>query len=104
MSKSKHKVIELTQTPGEFVQQKLNLIAGETYVFQVTNKGVDHEVGFVVAPKGKPEQVNHIKNAYVKEMVKNGESQMSNEVVLEAGEYIFFCPMNPTPQYIITVE
>jgi plastocyanin len=100
----KSKVIKLKQTPGEFNKKELKLKAGESYVFEITNKGVDHAVGFVVAPKGKPEQENHIKNAYVKETVKDGDSQMTSEVVLEAGEYIFFCPMNPTPQYSIIVE
>jgi uncharacterized cupredoxin-like copper-binding protein len=50
------KVIKLTQTPGDFNQSELKFEAGEPYVFAVTNKGVDHEAGFVVAPKGKTEQ------------------------------------------------
>jgi uncharacterized cupredoxin-like copper-binding protein len=50
------KVIKLTLTPGEFNQSELKFEAGEPYVFAVTNKGVDHEAGFVVAPKGKTEQ------------------------------------------------
>jgi uncharacterized cupredoxin-like copper-binding protein len=98
------KVIKLTQTPGEFNENDLKLEAGEPYIFAVTNKGVDHEVGFVVAPKGKTEQKDHIKRAYVTKTVKKGDTQMSNEVILEAGEYVFFCPMNPTPHYSITVK
>lgn len=101
---SKAEVIKLTQTPGKFNKKELKLKAGEPYVFEVTNKGVDHAVGFVVAPKGKTDQANHIKNAYVKEMVKEGQTQSTNEVVLEKGEYVFFCPMNPTPEYSIVVK
>lgn len=99
------KVITLNQVPGEFTNGDLTLEAG-TYKFEVTNSGVDHEVGLVVAPK-KDEIVaeDHITNAYVSETVKNGESQScKGEVVLEKGEYVFFCPLNPTPQYTITVE
>jgi len=102
--KSEAKIVKLTQTPGAFEQESLELKAGEKYIFEVKNQGVDHEVGFVVAPKGKTEQENHIKNAYVNETVKAGETQSSNEVVLEKGEYVFFCPMNPTPEYRLTVK
>lgn len=101
---NKAKTIKLIQTPGEFNKSELKLKAGQPYIFEVTNKGVDHEVGLVVSPKGKTEQKDHIKSAYVTQTVKEGKTEMSNEVVLEAGEYVFFCPMNPTPQYSITVE
>lgn len=104
MSGKEAKVVKLTQTPGEFNKKKLKLKAGEPYIFEVMNKGVDHEVGFVVAPKGKTEQKDHIKNAYVQEMIADGKSSTSKEVVLEKGEYVFFCPMNPTPHYSIVVQ
>lgn len=102
--KKEVKVIQLKQTPGEFDKTELTLIAGQTYVFEVSNEGVDHPVGFVIAPEGKPEQENHIKEAYVQETVEDGKSSKSKEVVLEKGEYIFFCPMNPTPEYKIVVK
>jgi plastocyanin len=102
--KSETKVIQLKQTPGEFDKTELTLVAGQAYVFEVSNDGVDHAVGFVVAPEGKTEQENHIKEAYVQEMVENGNSSTSKEVVLEKGEYVFFCPMNPTPEYKIIVQ
>ncbi|MBL4709840.1 MAG: cupredoxin domain-containing protein [Flavobacteriales bacterium] len=104
MTKHDHKVIKLTQTPGEFNKKELKLKAGEPYVFEVTNKGVDHAVGFVIAPKGKTDKENHIANAYVQKVVEEGQTQSSKEVVLEKGEYVFFCPMNPTPQYRIVVN
>jgi hypothetical protein len=81
----------------------LNLKAG-TYIFEVTNTGVDHEVGFVIAPKGKTEQENHITSAYVQKTIKDGESSTSQEVKLTKGEYVYFCPMNPTPLYTLVVE
>ena len=95
------KTIKLEQTKGEFNIQGLTLSQG-TYVFEVANNGVDHEVGFVIAPKSNPDK--HIKTAYVQKMIKNGESSTSKEVKLEKGEYIYFCPLNPTPQYTITVK
>ena len=97
-------VVKLDQTTGEFTQQELNLKAGETYVFEVTNSGVDHEVGFVIAPKGKTDQEHHIPEAYLSKTITDGETAASQEVTLEEGEYVYFCPMNPTPQYALTVK
>ncbi len=97
MMKESTKTIALEQTPGEFTQKQLSVPAG-TYVFEISNKGVGHDVGFVLVKKGmdvsKPE--NHIQTAYVTEVVKTGEKQQSNPTVLEKGEYVYFCPMNPT--------
>ncbi len=96
--------VKLDQTPGEFVTKELTLKAGEAYVFEVTNKGVDHEVGFVIAPEGKTDQKNHVKDAYLAKTIKDGETAQSKAVTLEKGEYVYFCPLNPTPQYKITVK
>ena len=69
------------------------------------NKGVDHECGFVLAPKGMTEQKNHIPEAYLTKTIKEGETSSSKfEVTLKKGEYVYFCPMNPTPQYSLVVE
>ncbi|MEQ9404264.1 MAG: cupredoxin domain-containing protein [Cyclobacteriaceae bacterium] len=100
----KTKTIKLEQTPGQFTETELTLNAGKAYVFEIKNSGVDHEVGFVLTPAGKTEAKHHVKEAYVTQTVKNGESKKSNVVVLEAGEYVYFCPLNPTPQYKITVR
>ena len=97
-------VIKLEQTPGKFETTELTLKAGESYIFEVTNSGVDHKVGFVVAPEGKTDQENHISNAYLTKTIKDGESAQSKVVTLEKGEYVYFCPLNPTPQYKITVK
>ena len=95
--------IRLEQTEGEFNIKGLTLEAG-TYVFELSNNGVDHEVGLVIAPKGKTDQPNHIKEGYVKEAVADGKTSTTNEVTLTAGEYVYFCPLNPTPEYKITVK
>lgn len=97
------KTVTLEQTNGEFTITELKLKEG-TYIFEIANKGVDHEVGFVLAPEGKTDQPNHIKNAYVQKTVKEGEVQSSKEVTLKKGTYTYFCPLNPTPQYKLIVE
>lgn len=97
------KVINLEQTDGVFTIQSLKLAPGD-YQFDIENNGVDHEVGFVLVPKGKSEAVDHIKEAYVKAPVKNGSTSSSQTVQLKAGEYEYFCPLNPTPKYTLIVE
>jgi len=76
---AKTQTISLEQVKGEFTQKELTLKEG-TYVFEIANNGVDHEVGFVLAPKGKTDQANHIKEAYVKAPVATGSTSKTNEV------------------------
>jgi len=96
MSKSV-KTIALEQTEGEFTQKQVTVSEG-TYVFEIANNGVDHNVGFVLVEKGKdiskPE--NHIQTAYVTAPVGTDSSQTSKPTTLAKGEYIYFCPLNPT--------
>ena len=100
----KAEIIKLEQTPGAFATTELTLEAGKSYVFDVKNAGVDHKVGFVIAPAGKTDQKHHVQSAYLSKTIKNGESAQSGEVTLEKGEYVYFCPLNPTPEYKITVQ
>ncbi|GAA4235472.1 hypothetical protein GCM10022291_17450 [Postechiella marina] len=98
------KVIALEQTKGEFTQKALTVNAG-VYVFEVSNNHAAKEVGLVLVPKGKdasnPE--NHIKTAYVTKVVTDGKTEKTKATTLAKGEYVYFCPLNPTPQYTLTV-
>ena len=98
---SQAKTIKLEQTKGDFNIQGLTLAQGD-YVFEISNNGVDHEVGFVIAPKSNPDA--HIKTGYVQKTIKDGEKSTSKVVNLPKGEYVYFCPLNPTPHYTITVK
>ncbi len=97
------KTVALEQTKGEFTQKSLTLTEG-TYIFEIANTNVGKDVGFVLAPKGKTDQANHIKNAYVTSLVKNNSKSTSKQVTLKKGEYVYFCPLNKTPQYTLIVE
>ncbi len=103
MQKEAVKTVALEQTKGAFTQKQVTLKAG-TYVFEISNNNVGKDVGFVLQPKGKSGQKNHIKEAYVTSLVKNNTKQKSNKVVLSKGEYTYFCPLNKTPQYTLVVE
>ena len=99
------KTISLEQTKGEFTQKALTVSEG-TYVFEVANNHAAKEVGLVLVPKGKdasnPE--NHIKTAYVTTVVTDGKDEKTNPTKLAKGQYVYFCPLNPTPQYTLTVQ
>lgn len=99
------KTISLEQTKGEFTQKSLTVSEG-TYVFEIANNHAAKEVGLVLMQKGKdasnPE--NHIQSAYVTTVVKEGKVEKTNPTVLKKGEYVYFCPLNPTPQYTLIVE
>jgi len=97
MTETSVKTISLEQVKGEFVQKQITVNAG-TYEFAIANNEVGHDVGFVLVKKGQdisnPE--NHIKTAYVNEVVATGTTEKSQATTLTAGEYVYFCPMNPT--------
>jgi len=94
--------ITLVQTPGQFETQKLSLKPGK-YIFEVKNKNVDHEVGFYLRKKtadGKDAPLANSDTGHI----KKGETGKSGVVTLEPGEYLYSCPLNPTPHYVITVK
>ena len=78
-----------------------------TYVFEISNNNVGHNVGFVLVEKGKDisNAENHIKTAYLTAQVENNQKQNSNPTMLKKGEYVYFCPLNPTAtDNTLTVE
>lgn len=98
-------VVKLEEVEGEFTTKELTLKEG-MYKFEVTNNGVDHDVAFVLAPaKENIQEEDYIADAMLTATLADGETASSKEPVkLEKGEYVYFCPMNPTPHYKLTVE
>ena len=105
MKDAKATLVALEQTKGAFTQKELTLKEGD-YIFEISNNNVGHQVGFVLVPKGKdaskPE--NHITSAYVTKAVENNAKEKTNVTTLAKGEYVYFCPLNPTPQYNLVVK
>ena len=130
-------VIELTQTPCQFVEVEhggdhgykrgkksdceainaqtgaerlaqakvLRLKPGE-YVFRVTNKNVPYPLGFWLRESGYGE-ANYIKRLTMTSVSGGGLDTGKTKdyrVKLEPGEYIYSCPLNPTPNYRLIVE
>jgi len=45
-----------------------------------------------------------IKSSFTTAAVAPGATQSSGVVNLTPGEYVYSCPLNPTPKYTITVK
>lgn len=124
-------VIVLTQTPCQFLEtegvdhgyssakradcMKINDASGEErveksknlslkpgkYIFRVSNKNVAYNVGFWLRGDGLANRamLPSVSGAGLAE-----GATADYEVTLEEGDYIFSCPLNPTPDYKLRVE
>lgn len=125
-------LIQLTQTPCQFLEsengtdrgfqsrssadcQAINQQTGEQrlqqakvirlkpghYTFRVTNKNVPYELGFWLRGDGL---LNRARLPSVSGGgLTTGKSQ-DYEIDLKPGEYVYSCPLNPTPDYKLIVE
>ncbi len=124
-------VIDLTQTPCQFVEvegqdhgftstkkadcEAINASSGADrlaqseilhlkpgrYVFRVKNENVPYELGFWLRGDGL------INRATLPSISGGGLLEGATkdyEIDLSAGDYVFSCPLNPTPDYKIVVE
>lgn len=101
MTAEKVQVIQLSQTAGKYQTTALELTPGQ-YIFEVTNQDVDKGLGFLLTPKSDSKA--QVTNSGLEQLVGSGETSRSGIVTLEAGEYQYTCPLNPTPQYTLTVS
>jgi plastocyanin len=93
-------VIKLNQTPGIFDKTTLDLKPGK-YIFELTNESVKHDVGFWLRT---PESDKPLKNSDKGGLIKTGKIVRTGVVELTAGTYTYSCPLNPTPNYTLTVK
>lgn len=99
-------VIELKQVEGKFTTENLNLKPGK-YQFRVVNDGVQKDLGFLIQAKkdaAADPMKTALENSMTTSLIKNGSAQYTGVVTLGAGEYVYSCPLNPTPKYSITVK
>ena len=99
-------VISLTQTDGQFDTQSLDLKPGK-YQFKITNQSVGHDVGFVIQKEEDKDgdvMKTALKTSFAESMIAKGETKKSGIVELKEGNYVYSCPLNPTPKYSITVS
>lgn len=87
----------LSSRKSEF--KPLELQPGK-YIFRVTNSNVPYDLGFWLRGVG-------IKKVSLPKISGGGLAQGTTkdyEIELKSGEYVFSCPLNPTPDYPITVN
>jgi len=124
-------IIELTQTACQFVESEngvdhgfetrsqsdcevINAESGDQrlaeakvlelkpgrYVFRVTNEDVPYELGFWLRGEGL--------GRFTKDSVSGGGltsgKTLDYEIELTEGDYLYSCPLNPTPDYRIVVK
>lgn len=85
------------KTLAERKQHALKLPAGKL-TFVVSSEEVPYELGFWIRPYDEPERA----------LVQGGGilsgSPKTYEVTLPPGKYLYSCPLNPTPDYVLIVE
>lgn len=125
------RVVELTQVPCQFLEsekdidrgftsqsisdcQAINKQTGEKrlaesktlelapgrYVFRVTNKNVPYELGFWLRGDGL---INLARLPSVSGGGLTTGKTQDYEIELKPGEYVYSCPLNPTPDYKLIV-
>ena len=72
-----------------------------SYVFRVTNKDVPYDLGFWVRGDGL---VNRARLPSVSGGGLSTGATRDYEINLKAGDYVYSCPLNPTPDYKIIVR
>ena len=87
------------ETAGEREFRVLRLRPGKT-IFRVTNKNVPYELGFWVRGKGLGRVTLPV---VAGGGLKTGETK-DYVIDLKPGEYLYSCPLNPTPDYPLIVE
>ncbi len=75
------------------------------YVFRVTNKNVPYQLGFWFRSKDYnwKNPVHKLTKVSVSGGGLNTGKSKDYKVSLKPGEYVFSCPLNPTPNYRVVV-
>lgn len=71
------------------------------YIFRVTNRDVPYNLGFYI--RSSSEVLEPFKPSVMGGGIETGTSR-DYAIRLEAGEYVFSCPLNPTPSYRLIVK
>lgn len=70
------------------------------YIFEVTNRDVPYELGFYLRGEG----LNQVTLPKVSGGDLSQGKTQTYEITLKPGNYVFSCPLNPTPDYPVIVQ
>lgn len=99
--KSDCEVINAQSGADRLAQSRVLSLKPGKYVFRVTNKNVPYGLGFYLRGDGI---VNRATLPSVSGGGLNPGVTKDYEITLKAGEYVYSCPLNPTPDYKIVVD
>lgn len=71
------------------------------YVFRIQNRDVPYQLGFYLRASSR--LIRALRPKVVGGGIEQGETK-DYEVELVAGKYLYSCPLNPTPDYPLTVK
>jgi hypothetical protein len=71
------------------------------YIFRISNRDVPYNLGFYI--RSSSEVLEPFKPSVMGGGIETGTSR-DYAIRLEAGEYVFSCPLNPTPNYRLIVK
>jgi hypothetical protein len=71
------------------------------YVFRIQNRDVPYQLGFYLRSSSR--LIRALRPKVVGGGIEQGETK-DYEVELVAGKYLYSCPLNPTPDYPLTVK
>lgn len=92
--------------PARLIKAKVLTLKPGTYIFRVTNRDVPYDLGFYL----REHDYNWLNPLHklTKTAVSGGGMTLGTtqdyEVELKPGDYLYSCPLNPTPNYRLVVE
>ena len=99
--KSACEAINAETGAARLAEAKVLTLKPGAYIFRVTNKNVSYELGFWLRGSGIVGRVT------LPSVSGNGLTTGATKdyaVTLKAGEYLYSCPLNSTPDYKLVVE
>ena len=99
--KSDCEAINAETGAARLAEAKVLTLKPGAYIFRVTNKNVPYQLGFWLRGSGI---VGRVTLPSVSGGGLTTGATKDYSVTLKAGEYLYSCPLNPTPNYKLVVE
>ena len=94
------RAINAKSVEGRLAKAKVIKLKPGRYVFRVTNKNVPYGLGFWLRGQG----LGRVTLPSVSGGGLNKGVTKDYEITLKPGSYLYSCPLNPTPDYLLVVE